>query len=478
MPRWNSLPVIALAGALAGCTTVGPNFERPAAPAAETYAMAGDAPPAQARLIPEARAAGPWWTTFGSAELDRVMGEALAGNQTVAAADAALERALAGVDSARGGLAPQVDANAGARRERFNTAAFGFAGFPSPTINLYSVGGTVAYDLDLWGGTRRKIEAAAARAEGEGRRADAAYLSLTGNVAIQAARIAALRAEIATVEAIVADDQRNIDIVLKAEAAGGEAPAATIGGRSQLAQDEALLPPLRQQLAEARHALALLVGRSPAEWSAPDFDLAGLAAPAEIPVSLPSALVRRRPDILAAEADLHAATADIGVATADLYPNISLSAALTQTALTPGKLFSYDASGWSIGAGLTAPIFHGGSLKADKRAAEAAARESLAKYRQTVLEAFVQVSDVMAALSHDDEAIRALAAAQSAAQAHLDQTRAAYSLGGGAFLPVVDAQRALNRTRRDLVQAQGRRLTDVIKLYAATAADWRQAPKA
>ncbi len=186
--------------------------------------------------------------------------------------------------------------------------------------------------------------------------------------------------------------------------------------------------------------------------------------------------MRRRPDILAAEADLHAATADIGVATADLYPNISLRAALTQTALSPAKLFSFDASGWSLGAGLTAPIFHGGSLKADKRAAEAAARESLAKYRQTVLEAFVQVSDVMAALANDDDQLRALTTAQTVAKDHLDQARAAYSLGGGAFLAVVEAQRDLNKTRRDLAQAQGRRLTDVIKLFAATAADWRATP--
>ncbi len=237
------------------------------------------------------------------------MDEALAGNQTVAAADAALQRARAQTESVAGGLKPQVDANAAAERARINTAAFGFAGFPSPTINLYSVGGTVAYDLDLFGGGRRRVEAAAARAEGEGRRADAAYLTLTGNVAMRAAQIAAVRAELGAVQAIIADDQHNIDIVRRAEAAGGEAPAATIGGRSQLAQDEALLPPLQQQLAEARHALALLVGRSPADWSAPDFDLAGLTAPPEIPVSLPSALVRRRPDILAAEADLHAATA-------------------------------------------------------------------------------------------------------------------------------------------------------------------------
>jgi outer membrane protein TolC len=188
---------------------------------------------------------------------------------------------------------------------------------------------------------------------------------------------------------------------------------------------------------------------------------------------LPSSLVRRRPDILAAEADVHQAVAKVGVATANLYPDVRLTAGLTQTDITPAALFSYAASGWEFGAGLTAPIFHGGALKAQRRAAEADARASLAQYQQTVLTAFVQVSDVLAALAQDDRRIADLARAQSVAQSGLSDTRAAYSLGGGALLPVVDAQRQLNLARLQLVQARAQRLGDVIRLYAATAAQWR-----
>jgi len=465
--------LLAAALALAGCAAAGPNFQRPAATGDTGYAMAGDPAPRGALLTAESRTAGPWWKALGSADLDAVMTQALAGNQTVAQADAALEKARREADVARGALRPQVDVNAGAERERVNPAAFGFPGFPSATFDLYSIGGTVAYDLDLFGGARRHLEAARAMADAQGRRADAAYLTLTGNVALQAVRIAGLRAQLAAVDAVVADDAENIAIVRRAEAAGGEATSATAGGQAQLAQDQALAPPLAQQLAEARHALAVLAGKAPAEWAAPDFDLAGFAPPPQVPVSLPSGLVRNRPDILAAEADLHAATAAIGVAQANLYPDVRLSASLTQAAITPGALFDYSSTAWTLGAGLTAPIFHGGALRAARAAAVADAKLSLAQYRQTVLTAFGQVADVLAALAHDDDDLAALTRAEAAAKASLDDSRAAYGLGGGARLAVTVAQRQLNRARLARVQAQGQRLMDIVKLFSATAADWR-----
>jgi NodT family efflux transporter outer membrane factor (OMF) lipoprotein len=192
-----------------------------------------------------------------------------------------------------------------------------------------------------------------------------------------------------------------------------------------------------------------------------------------VPLSLPSELVRRRPDILAAEAELHAATAEIGVAVANQYPSINLSANLTQSAIQPQNLFNYSASGWSLLAGVTAPIFHGGTLKAERKVAEAEARASLARYQQTVLRAFVQVSDVLSALGTDQASIEALQRAAAAADVSARDAQTAYRLGGGTLLQVVDAQRTLSRTRRALVEAQGQRNADIVQLYAATAADWR-----
>jgi NodT family efflux transporter outer membrane factor (OMF) lipoprotein len=478
------LTASASAVALSACATVGPNFKPPEGPkgaAAAGYAMAGDAAAPGVRLSPDARVAGPWWQAFGSPELDGAIRQALADSPSIAEARATLEKAQADARATRGAQFAQVDANAAAERERINLAAFGFSGFPglppisNPTINLFQVGGSVSYDLDLFGGLKRATERDNAKADAAARQADAAYLSLSGNMALQAMRVASLRGQIAAVKEIVASDRQVLDMVRRAEAVGGQAHSAISSGVAQLAEDEALLPPLQRDLDAARHQMALLAGKSPAEWTAPEFDLAKLTAPADVPVNLPSQLIRNRPDILAAEADLHASTAAIGVAVAAQYPDINLSAVFTQEAIKPGNIFKANAAAWTVLGGLTAPIFHGGTLKAERRAAEADARVSLARYEQTVLRAFVQVSDVLSNLGSDQQAIASLQVANQAAEAAAQDAQNALRLGGGPLLDVVQAQRTLSRARRALVEAQGRRMSDLVELYVATAADWRNA---
>ncbi len=471
---------LAAATLLAGCKTVGPDFHPPAAPATQGYLMQGDAPASYAPLTADQRVAGAWWKSFGSADLDRVMDQALSGNQTVAAADASLARLLQEEAATRGLQKPQVDLNAGLTGEHINLTSFGFSGFPgitvsNPTLGLYSIGATVSYDTDLFGGLRRGSEAAAARAENQAHQADAAYLTLTGQTTMAALQIATVRAEIAAAEQAVDEDQKVVAMIREAEGVGGEAPSATVSAKAQLAADQAVLPPLQQQLAQARHALAQLVGQAPADWTAPDFELAGFSAPADVPVSLPSSLVRRRPDILAAEANVHVATAQLGVATAALYPDIRLTANITQTAIPPANLLSYGASGWTLAAGLTQPIFNGGTLKARQRAAQAAANEALIRYHGTVVAAFTQVADVMSAITQDDAELEALTRAEDVAQQALRDDENAFRLGGGALLPVLDDERRLQMARRARVAAQGRRLANIAELYVATAADWREA---
>ena len=262
-------------------------------------------------------------------------------------------------------------------------------------------------------------------------------------------------------------------MVRLAQRAGGAASNASSGGEAQRAQDLALLPPLHRQLSEARHQMALLVGAAPADWTAPDFDLADFTLPATVPVDLPASVVRNRPDIQAAVSELHAASAQIGVATAAQYPNVRLSANLTQSALDPVDLFGYSASGWNLAAGVTGPILNGGALRANRRAAEAEARASMARYQGTVLRAFVQVADALSDLAHDDEAIAAWRRAETVAQGNVDDARTAFRLGGGTALAVVDAQRQLSRARLNLAAAQGQRLSDLVALYTAMGADWR-----
>lgn len=472
MSRSSSCFALAAALAASGCTTLGPNFVTPPTPTASGYAMAGDAQ-AAVTLSPDARAASAWWTALGSPDLDATIRVALAQNPGLAAAEARVRAATFETDAVRGGQAPQANAIAGAQRERINTQSFGFTGFPSPTINLYEIGVAGSYDLDIFGKKRRQTEAAAARAEAERRNADALYLTLTANAGLQAVRIATLQAQLNSVKRTAEGDQRVIDMVKRAQAAGGAPASATSIGEAQLAQDLALIPDLERQLSAARHQLALIVGKAPSEWAPPEFKLADFTTPANVPAALPSTLVRKRPDILEAEAKLHAATADIGVAMADLYPDLSISANLTQGAIDAAELFNYGSSGWSVGANLAAPIFHGGTLKAREAKARALADASLADYRETVLRAFVQVSDALTNLAADGRSVAALQRAEDAARASFNDASRAYELGAGALLNVFDANRQLNLAERQKIEAQGRSLTDLIQLFAATAADWR-----
>ena len=461
------------ATALSACAAVGPNFKPPAVPAVTGYAMQGDAGAPGVSLSPDHRAAGAWWLALGSPALDKLVRQALKDSPDIAIAEANLRAATADYQSRVGDQAPKIDTRANAQRERINVQSFGFNGFPSPTISLYELGLTTGYDFDLFGRKRRASEAAKARAEAEARRADAAYLTLTAGVSLQAVRISVLRAQIASVTQTTLGDQRIIDMIKQAQKAGGAPRSATSIGDAQLAADLALIPPLERQLAEARHQLALLLGKSPAEWTAPDFALADFTIPADIPAAIPSELIHRRPDILAAEATAHAATADVGVATANLYPNISISASLTQGAIKPQDLLEYNSSGWSIAAGLTAPIFHGGALRKQKDRAVAQADAEMARYRQAVLRAFVQVSDALSGLGTDAKALEAQSRAEATARANVDDATRAYQLGAGTLLNVFDAQRQLNIALRGRIEAEGQKLIDIIELFAATAADWR-----
>lgn len=461
--------------ALTACTTVGPDFQRPATPAQAGYAMAGDPTGASpARLASSDESTGEWWTAFGSPQLNALVDQALTGNPTLQAADAALTRVAELERAQRGASGPQVNATGNATRERINTAAFGIEGFPSPTINVFSIGTALKYDLDLFGGERRKDETAASQTEAQRQRRDAAYLNLTGAVVALAIELASLNAQLDALDGIIKVDNETIGMIKRGIQAGGEPAAAVNPAEAQLAEDQARRPAILRRIATTRHALGLLVGEAPSAWSAPDIDLANISLPAAIPVSLPSELVRKRPDILAAEADLHAATAAIGVADAARYPSLSLDASFVLTALHPEDLFTYNSSGWSAGPSFTAPLFNGGSLEARKRAAEAAAREADAAYRQTVLAAFVQVADLLSALSTDSALVEAQTRASNVADENARLASLGYENGAGSLISVIDAQRQAQRARLAAIDAQALMRADMAALFVATAADWRK----
>ena len=471
--RLNFLFATSAAFALAGCT-VGPDFVRPAAPSQTGYLAPGDHALGQMPGPVAVAGAGPeraWWTAFGSPALDALVTRAIAHNASLEASNATLAAAHEQVTAVRGSQLPQVDANARVEHERVNLSAFGFPG-PNPEFELYSVGGGVSYDLDLFGGRRRRLEQAGAQAESQLRQTQAAHLTVAGQVVNQVLTIAAIRARIATADALLAEDQRNVDLTEARRRAGEGTLVEVLNARSQLEADRGDIPQLGQQLGEARHLLATLVGVAPADLEPTMFDLTDLKLPGTIPVTLPSALVHKRPDILQAEADLHAATAAVGIATARLYPDVTLGATITQGSPSIGDIFSGAFRGFDIFGGVTAPIFHGGTLKAEKRAAIDRARAADATYRQTVLEAFRQVADLLQAIGSDQRSVANQQQAVNVAQRSLDLSRRSFQVGNSGILQVLESERLYQRSTANLVEARARQYLNIARLYVATAGGW------
>jgi NodT family efflux transporter outer membrane factor (OMF) lipoprotein len=472
-----------LSGVVSGCT-VGPNFRPPDAPATTSYtapgessvygAAAGTAAPRQTVVL-GGKVTSDWWTLFHSPDLDLLVKQSIADSPTLDAAKAKLAAAREDVTATTGALYPQVGFSASAAYEKVSAASFGLhpdAVPLPPNFNLFQIGPTVSYALDLFGGTRRQIEQAAASADVQRDALDAAYLALTGNAVSDAVDVATIRAQQKAVNDTLDIDRQSLALVQRERQAGSVPDSDVVTAETQLATDETLLPGLDQQLSVARHALAVLVGRAPGDWSPPDFDLAALTLPGQLPLSLPSELVHQRPDIQAAEAQLHAASAQIGVATAQLYPSIALSGSVGANALDAGHLFDPGGLVWSVAAGLTQPIFDGGTRLAERRAALALFKAAAGDYRQTVLHAFGQVADVLQALTHDADLLAAQQHALDLASEAVGLQRINYANGGTGILALLDAQRQYQQARLGYVRADAQRYQDTIQLLVAMGGGW------
>jgi len=457
-----------LAGLLLSACTVGPDFKTPEPPRLGTYAAKGDAvPPDDQHLALDRKIEGDWWAGFRSPALNEVVSLALADNLDVAGAKARMAEAEEQVNAAEGALLPQVSLGAAAGYQKYGKSLFGPLNISIPPFSYYTVGPNFSFPLDLFGGERRTVEERRALLAYRHFELDATCQSLVAHVAAEALALAAARAQIGTLNGIVADDQRNVDLVQAAIDGGSGTRVQLVSAQSQLADDRTLMPDLHQQEATARHAMAILVGKAPAEWSPPDFALTDFTLPGEIAASLPSELVHRRPDILAAEAQLHAASAAIGVATANLYPNISLAGTLTQQAITPGFLFNSVANAWSIAANISQPVFNGGQLSAQRRAAIDNYQAMLASYRQTILVAFSDVADRLQALSNDADRLMAQDEAARTAAESLDLARRSFQAGNSGVLDVIDAERRYSQAQLGLARARAQRLMDTAQLYLA-----------
>jgi len=478
-----------VAGLVPGCT-VGPNFRPSRAPDVTSYdanevslPQAGDLDPQQ-RLVIGAEIVKRWWELLQSPPLNDIIVLALSGSPPLAGAIATLAQAQEAVVQAKAAYYPQLDLGANASRQHVVKLGSSSVGSglnisnngngSSFATNIFSFGPLLTYSPDFFGHTRRTVEQQIALADNERYQLAAAYLSLTAGTVAQAVTIASILAQIKAAEEIVAVDVHNLELVRIEFEAGSIARTDVLTAESQLAGDETLLPPLRQQLSVARHALSVLVGVTPAQWSPPDFELDTLTLPIDLPVTVPSQLIHDRPDILAAEGQLHAASAAIGIATAQLYPSVNVSASTMFQAVASNGPFSPGIL-LSLAGGITQPLFHGDALLSQRRAAIDAFEVQFNSYRQVVLVAFGQIADTLRALEHDAELLEAQRRAVTTSEASLALSQEAYAAGRGSLLQVLDSQRLFSQAVLGYARAKGQRYLDTVQLFQAmggASLDW------
>jgi NodT family efflux transporter outer membrane factor (OMF) lipoprotein len=476
-------PVTALL--LAGCA-VGPDYHQPALPTGAGYTKtplpaATSAPPgptggaqgfAVGRDIPHE-----WWTVFHSADLSRLVAASLEANPDIEAAAANLQQAQHLVEAARGPLFPSLSGELNTTRQAFSGASVGLPTY-NATFTLHTPTLNFSYDPDLFGGTRRQIESQEAQAEYQRFQLEAARLTVSSNVVVTAIQEASLRAQLAATEKIIAINRRQLDLARERLALGATTKSDVLAQQTSLAQTEATLPGLRQQLQQQRDRLAVLAGRFPSQGIDERFSLDALQLPDTLPVSLPSHLVDQRPDILAAAATLHQATAQVGIATAALLPQISLTGQYGRMAPTVPDIFTPGTLIWSIGYALTQPLFNGGQLIAQRRAAVAGAKAALATYRGTVMRAFQDVGDALNALQADSDRLAAQDAAARSAAESLRLAETQYGAGALSFLGLLNAQAADQQAQIALIQARATRLADTAGLFQALGGGWWNQPAA
>jgi len=477
----SGLMLFSLAIVVLTACSVGPDFQRPAPPDVNSYTP--DELPAETAASPvmggEARRfhfgqeiPTDWWTLFHSEALNEVINQAFEKNPTIDSARAALRQAQENYSAQAGAaLVPSVDADLSASRQKFSPAAFGQGGQGS-IFTLYDASVGVSYSLDIFGGTRRELEALQAQVDYRNFQLQAAFLALTSNIVTSAVNEASLRAQIRTTNEILSIQEKELDLVERQFAIGSVSRSDVLAQKTQLARTRSTLPLLEKELARTRHRLAVLSGVTPGEACLPEFYLEGFVLPEDLPVSLPSSLVRQRPDIMASEALLHAASAQVGVATANLYPRITLTGSYGSQTNQIGNLFESNTIVWNLAAGLMQPVFHGGELSAKRRAAIAAYDQAAALYRETVLLAFQNVADVLRALDRDAANLKALVEVEEAARSTLDLTHKQFELGAVGYLSLFNAEREYRQTLIDLVQAQAAQYADTAALFQALGGAW------
>lgn len=418
---------------------------------------------------------GEWWEIFHSPALNRLIAKGLANNPTLAAAKAALTQAQQTLYAEIGSnYLPAVNSQFAGARQR-NVFLFPIANNKLPALlyNLFNANLQVSYTVDVFGALRRQVESYRAQVDYQRYELEAAFLTLSSNIASTAINIASLKAQIKATYDIIRLEKQQLVLLNKQYDLGATAKENVLTQEIQLAQFQATLPPLEQSLEVNQHALAVLIGQYPDDNQLPDFKLHKFNLPRDLPVSLPAKLLQQRPDIQAAEALVHVASAQVGVATANLYPTLSLNNNLYGwTATTLNSLFNARNLAWTWGGAVSESIFNGGALVATQRAAVANFQQAAAEYRQTVLSAFQNVADTLRAIENDAQELVYQVAAEKASYQALNIITQQFKYGGVSYFDLYIAQLQYHQAHIARVVAEADRYSDTVALFQALGGGW------
>lgn len=479
--RLHTFIIICCYAALPACM-VGPDFHSPRAPGTTHYTYGSL--PKKTTSIPQTGKSGKsqnfnygqdipanWWALYHSKELNQLIDAGLKNSPTLEAAKATLRQAQENLGAQWGTLLlPSANLQVNYERTRFSAQQFGSP--VSNLFNLYTAQVNVAYNLDVFGGLRRQVETYRALVDYQGYELLAAQVTLTSNIVTTAITIASLKAQIKATRDLITSTSHQLDIMRKQFVLGGLSKVDVLTQETFVEQTIATLPPLEQRLAQSQHALSVLIGCIPSESHLPEINLANLSLPKDLPLSIPSNLIKQRPDVQAADALLHQATAQIGVATANLLPTFPINASYGYQSNFLNDLFTSFRNIWSYGITPTQVLFQGGALLAQRRAAIDAMDAALAQYRQTVLQAFQNVADSLRAIENDAKELKAQNKAEIAALNTLNLTQQQFKLGAVNYILLLNAQQTYQQTVINRIQAEAARYTDTAALFQALGGGW------
>jgi NodT family efflux transporter outer membrane factor (OMF) lipoprotein len=495
-------PVTALF--LTSCA-VGPNYKEPATPPAAGYTSNPLATTSSVTNLPGGEAqsfiagqdiAFDWWKTFQCPQLSRLVDEALSRNASITAAWAALRQAKEQVYAQQGAYYPSVNADYSLTRQ---TVAGNLANSSSPgwqangidiaplqsssppynsalTWTMHVAQLTVGYTPDIFGLNRRTVESLDAQAAMQRFELDAAYTSLASSVVGAAIQEASTRSQMEATKKIIDANVKMLAALKNQRNSGYACDVAVAAQEAALAQVEAALPTLQKQLEQTRDLIRALVDNLPDQDVPETFQFSSLHLPQDLPLSLPSDIIRQRPDVRAAEENMRSMNAQVGAAIANRLPEFTITANGSGSATLFTEMFSHGGPGWSIAGDVSQPVFQGFTLLHRQRAAKQAWIQAKAQYRSTVIAAFENVADTLHALESDADALKATDRAEHAARHSLDLATAQYQTGYANYLALLSAEQTYDQAVINTVQALANRYADTAALFEALGGGWWNRP--